>query len=228
MHVAYKRVLLKLSGEVFGGGEVGLDLDVINAIGRRGGRGRQVGRPDRDRRRRWQLLPRRRAPAARHGAGPRRLHGHARHGHELPRAAGLHREARRRDARADRHHDGPGRRALHPAPGHPAHGEGSRRDLRRRRRHAVLLHRHRGRPARAGDALRGDPDGQAGRRRRLRLRPQDQPRRGEVRPAQLRRVPRARPQGRRRDRHRHGPRQQDGHGLLQPLHPGHDRAGGAG
>lgn len=29
---AYKRVLLKLSGEVFGGGRVGLDLDVINAI----------------------------------------------------------------------------------------------------------------------------------------------------------------------------------------------------
>jgi uridylate kinase len=31
---AYKRVLLKLSGEVFGGGKVGLDLDVINAIAR--------------------------------------------------------------------------------------------------------------------------------------------------------------------------------------------------
>ena len=30
--MAYKRVLLKLSGEVFGGGEVGLDLDVINAV----------------------------------------------------------------------------------------------------------------------------------------------------------------------------------------------------
>jgi uridylate kinase len=29
---AYDRVLLKLSGEVFGGGEVGLDLDVINAL----------------------------------------------------------------------------------------------------------------------------------------------------------------------------------------------------
>ncbi|MCD4524800.1 UMP kinase [Nocardioides sp. cx-173] len=29
---AYKRVLLKLSGEVFGGGQVGLDLDVINTI----------------------------------------------------------------------------------------------------------------------------------------------------------------------------------------------------
>jgi uridylate kinase len=28
----YHRVLLKLSGEVFGGGQVGLDLDVINAI----------------------------------------------------------------------------------------------------------------------------------------------------------------------------------------------------
>jgi uridylate kinase len=31
---AYHRVLLKLSGEVFGGGRVGLDLDVISAIAR--------------------------------------------------------------------------------------------------------------------------------------------------------------------------------------------------
>jgi len=31
---AYHRVLLKLSGEVFGGGKVGLDLDVISAIAR--------------------------------------------------------------------------------------------------------------------------------------------------------------------------------------------------
>jgi uridylate kinase len=31
---AYNRVLLKLSGEVFGGGKVGLDLDVISAIAR--------------------------------------------------------------------------------------------------------------------------------------------------------------------------------------------------
>jgi uridylate kinase len=29
---AYQRVLLKLSGEVFGGGRVGLDLDVVNSI----------------------------------------------------------------------------------------------------------------------------------------------------------------------------------------------------
>jgi len=31
---AYQRVLLKLSGEVFGGGRVGLDLDVVNSIAR--------------------------------------------------------------------------------------------------------------------------------------------------------------------------------------------------
>ena len=31
---AYNRVLLKLSGEVFGGGRVGLDLDVVNSIAR--------------------------------------------------------------------------------------------------------------------------------------------------------------------------------------------------
>ncbi len=31
---AYGRVLLKLSGEVFGGGKVGLDLDVVNSIAR--------------------------------------------------------------------------------------------------------------------------------------------------------------------------------------------------
>lgn len=31
---AYTRVLLKLSGEVFGGGKVGLDLDVVNSIAR--------------------------------------------------------------------------------------------------------------------------------------------------------------------------------------------------
>ncbi len=30
----YKRVLLKLSGEVFGGGKVGVDPDVVQAIAR--------------------------------------------------------------------------------------------------------------------------------------------------------------------------------------------------
>jgi uridylate kinase len=32
--VTYKRVLLKLSGEVFGGGNVGVDPDVVSAIAR--------------------------------------------------------------------------------------------------------------------------------------------------------------------------------------------------
>ena len=31
---AYRRVLLKLSGEVFGGGKVGVDPDVVNGIAR--------------------------------------------------------------------------------------------------------------------------------------------------------------------------------------------------
>ena len=113
---------------------------------------RSPGRaPDRRRHRRRQLLPRRRAPAARHGPRPRRLHGHARHRHELPGAPGLPREAGHRDPRADRDHHGPGRRALRPAPGDPAHGEGPGRDLRRRHGHAVLLHRHGRRPARPRD-----------------------------------------------------------------------------
>src|SRR3982750_721402 len=42
MHVAYKRVLLKLSGEVFGGGAVGLDLDVINATAGGGAGGAKI------------------------------------------------------------------------------------------------------------------------------------------------------------------------------------------
>ena len=42
-------------------------------------------------------------------------------------------KAGHRDAGADRDHDGPGRRAVHPAPGDPAPGEGPRRHLRRRR-----------------------------------------------------------------------------------------------
>ena len=34
----YKRVLLKLSGEVFGGGQVGVDPDVVRKIAREIGR----------------------------------------------------------------------------------------------------------------------------------------------------------------------------------------------
>ena len=166
-----RRVLLKLSGEVFGGGRVGVDPTWCDGIAARDRRRRAQRRPGRDRRRRRQLLPRRRAAAERHGPLPGRLHGHARHGDELPGAAGLPREAGRGDPGADRDHDGPGRRALHPASRDPAPREGPRGHLRRRRRDAVLLHRHRRRPARPGDPRPGDPDGQAGRRRRLRRRP---------------------------------------------------------
>ena len=59
------------------------------------------------------------------------------------------------DPGADRHHHGPGRRAVHPAAGRAAPGEGPRGDLRRGHGHAVLLHRHHRRPARPGDRRRG-------------------------------------------------------------------------
>ena len=175
-------------------------------------RGAAHRRPGRDRHRRRQLLPRRRAPAARHGPCPRRLHGHARHRDELPGPPGLPGEGGHRDAGADRHHHGPGRRALHPAPRDPAPREGPRRHLRRRRRPAVLLHRHRRRPARPGDQVRGRADGQERRRRGVRRRPAHPPRRREVRRAHLRRGAPAGPQGGRRDRVRavHGERTADG------------------
>ena len=76
---SYRRVLLKLSGEVFGGGAIGVDPDVVASIARQIAEVVAERRPGRDRRRRRQLLPRRRAQPARHGPGPRRLHGHARH-----------------------------------------------------------------------------------------------------------------------------------------------------
>ena len=109
-------------------------------------------------------------------------------------------KARHPDPGADRDHDGPGRRALHPAARRAAPGEGPRRDLRRRRRHAVLLHRHRRRPARAGDRLPGAADGQERRRRRLRRRPADPSRRGPSSTRSATTRCSARAEGRRRDR----------------------------
>ena len=76
--------------------------------------------------------------------------------------------------RADRHHDGSGRRTLHPAARPPAPGEGPRGHLRRRHGPALLLHRHHRRAACAGDRRRGGADGQ-GRRRRLHRRPAGAP-----------------------------------------------------
>ena len=44
----YRRVVLKLSGEAFGGGAVGVDPDVVQAVARQmvEGRGKQLGRVD--------------------------------------------------------------------------------------------------------------------------------------------------------------------------------------
>jgi len=73
--VRARRVVLKLSGEVFGGGKVGVDPDVVQALARQiaavvGGACRWPW---------WSaaaLLPRRRALRARHGPRTGRLHGH--------------------------------------------------------------------------------------------------------------------------------------------------------
>ena len=89
-----RRVLLKLSGEAFGGGSLGVNPDVVSALAREiaeaakqveiaivvGGGNFFRGA---------ELSP------ARHGPRPRRLHGHARHRHERPRPAGLPRAGRR-------------------------------------------------------------------------------------------------------------------------------------
>ena len=86
----YQRVLLKLSGEVFGGGKVGVDPDVVSAHRPRDRRGRRppgvqvavvIGGGNFFRG--AELQP------ARHGPRARRLHGHARHRDELPGAPGL-------------------------------------------------------------------------------------------------------------------------------------------
>ena len=64
-----------------------------------------------------------------------------------------------------------GRRALHPPPRDPPPREGPGRDLRGRHRQPVLHDRHRRGAARTRDPRRGDPDGEARGRGRLRRRP---------------------------------------------------------
>ena len=175
-----RRVLLKLSGEVFGGGKVGVDPDVVRGIARQIAAAVREGIQVAVVVGRRQLLPRRGAAAEGHGPLAGRLHRHARHRDELPGPAGLPREGGHRHPRAERHHDGPGRRALHPAPRHPAPREGPGRHLRCRRRDAVLLHRHGQRPARPGVQVRRGADEQERGRRGLRLRPPHQPRRRKL------------------------------------------------
>ena len=114
-----RRVLLKLSGEAFGGGKVGIDTQVIRRIAEEivpavqqgvqvaivvgGGnffRGAELQQAYR--------------------SFPWRLHGYARHGDELPRSTGLSGAGGAGHPRADRHHHGTGRRAVYSAQGHPS------------------------------------------------------------------------------------------------------------
>ncbi len=171
----YQRVLLKVSGEAFGGGKVGLDPDVVRSIAR------EV------------------AQVVRSGVQVAIVIG----GGNFFRGAELQQRGMDR-ARADYmgmlgtvmnclalqdflEKEGIVTRVQTaitmgqvaepyiPLQGDPAPGEGPSRDLRRRRRHAVLLHRHRRRPACPRDPLRGGPDEQERRGRRLHRRPAPRP-----------------------------------------------------
>ena len=166
----YSRVLLKLSGEAFGGGAVGIDPDVIVSIAR------QIADVVRDG-----------VQVAVVVGGGNYFRGPELSERGMDRARADYmgmlgtvmnclalqdflEKRGRRDAGADRDRDGPGRRALHPAPRDPPPREGPGRHLRRRPRCAVLLHRHLRRAARARDRLPGGAHGQ-GRRRCVRRRP---------------------------------------------------------
>src|SRR5438874_2052823 len=158
--------------EDFGRGarrEPGLRDRSADARTGRGGaaRGDGAGRPGRHRDRRRQHLPGRRGERRRHGPGDGRLHGHARDGHQRPRPPGCAREGGPADARALRHRDARGGRAVHPATRDPAPREGARRDLRGRYRQPLLHDRHRGRAARGRDRRRRDHEGHEGRRHLL-------------------------------------------------------------
>ena len=171
----YHRVVLKLSGEAFADQTIGFGIDavVVQRIAEEVTKARAdlgveiaivVGGGNI-----FRGLTRR---DARHGPRPRRLHGHARHGHQRARAAGRARVDGPADARADRDHDGAGRRAVHPAARDPPPREGPARDLRGRHRQPVLHDRHHRRAARRGDRRGGGAEGHAlGRRRRLQRRP---------------------------------------------------------
>ena len=91
---AYKRILLKLSGEALMGDQnYGIDPAVASQIAARRRRNPEHGRRDRHRHRRRQHLPRRGGQRARHGSRDGRLHGHARDRHQRAGAAGRARAA---------------------------------------------------------------------------------------------------------------------------------------
>ena len=127
---AYRRIVLKLSGEALAGSQgYGIDPAILAARSLRGDR---RGRPSSGVQIAiviggGNIFRGIAASAGRHGARHRRLHGHARHRHQRARAAGRAREGGRADPRAVGHRDARGRRALHPPPRHPPPREGPRR-----------------------------------------------------------------------------------------------------
>ena len=152
---AYKRILLKLSGEALMGDDAyGINRATIVRMVREVQEVTQHGLRSRRRHRRRQHLPRRRRRLGRHGPRHRRLHGHAGHGDERA-GAGRHdapgRPHRARDV-GDR--DRAGGRALRAAEGAAVPRGRQGRDLRRRHRQPVLHHRHRRGAARRRDRRR--------------------------------------------------------------------------
>ena len=142
-----RRVLLKLSGEVFGGGKLGVDPDTVRGVAKQiaaavpdvevaivvgGGnffRGAELSQSGMDRSRADYM-------------GMLGTVMNCLALQDFLEQAGV--ETRVQSAITM----GQVAEAYIPAPRHPPHGKGPRRHLRRRRRPAVLLHRHRGRPAR--------------------------------------------------------------------------------
>jgi uridylate kinase len=98
-----------------GGGSLGVDPDVVQAIARQIAEVVRDRRPGRRRDRRRQLLPRRAAVRARHGPARADYMGMLGTVMNCLALQDFLEKRGRRDPRADRDHDGPGRRAVHPA-----------------------------------------------------------------------------------------------------------------
>ncbi len=84
----YKRIVLKLSGEVLKGQDEVIDARVADKIAAEVAEVHAMGRAGRRRHRRRQHLARHHVGQSRHGPQHRRLHGHAGHDHQRHGAAG--------------------------------------------------------------------------------------------------------------------------------------------
>jgi hypothetical protein len=172
---AYKRILLKLSGEALMGDDAyGINRATIVRMVR------EVQEVTRWAARwRWSSAAATSSAAwpavlGRHGPRHRRLHGHAGHGDELA-GAGRHHAPRGHDrARDVGHRHRAGGRALRAAQGAAVPGRRQDRRLRRRHRQPVLHHRHRRGAARRRDRRAGGAQGDQG-RRRVQRRPEQGP-----------------------------------------------------